>query len=85
MLCSLDHIIAPIKGAGKGGSQQSKGKVRTKSVKSMYTGDFLDLEDLGVAGTSEFPQSAPLKMVDEKFSTRSRMSIALLCVSLHSH
>ena len=73
-------------GADKGGSQRSKGKAKTKSVQSMYTRDFWDLEgDLRVAGPPNHPQSEPLKMVDEEFSTRSRMSIVLLCFSLHSH
>ena len=72
-------------GASTGGNRRSKGKARAKLVKSMYTGDFWDLEgDLGVAGSSKLPQSAPLKIVDEEFSTHSRMSIAL-CFSLRSH
>ena len=63
-------------GAGKGGNQRSKGKAREKSVKSVYTADFWDLEgDLGAVGSSKLQQPAPLKMVDEEFTTRSRMSI----------
>ena len=65
-------------GAGKGGNTRSKGKAKEKSVKSMYTGDFWDLQGgLKVAGSSKLSQSAPQKMVDEEYSTRLRVSITL--------
>jgi len=66
-------------GAGRDGNKQSKGKAKEKSVlKSMYTEDFWDQGDLGMAGLSKLSQSAPPKMVGEEYSTRLRMSIAFL-------
>ena len=63
-------------GTGKSRNKRSKSEAKEKSVKSMYTGDFWGLqEDLKATGASKPPQSAPPKMVDEEYSTRSRMLV----------
>ena len=70
-------------GAGNSGNKRSKGNAKEKSA---YIGDFWSLrEDLKAPGSSKLPQPAPQKIVDEEYSTRSRMSAMLRCLSLHSH
>jgi len=71
-------------GAGKDENRQSKGKAKEKTVKSMYTGDFRSLQGDLVAAPSKLSQSTPPGMVDEEYSTRYCMSIALLRFYLYS-
>ena len=72
------------RGTDKNRNKRSKGKTKEKSVKSIYVGDFWGLQDLEAPGSSKLPQSAPPKMVDEEYSTRSCMSVAFRRLSSHS-
>ena len=70
-------------GTGNSGNKRSKGNAKEKSA---YIGDFGSLRgDLKAPGSSKLPQPALPKIVDEEYSTDSRMPAMLRCLSLHSH